>query len=101
MRVRTMPPGHVHRTLLGQKLAAPHCEIHTDVALVCLSCLGATGGAVGGLATTKAKAKASARNGRLGGRPKLAPHSPTIHKNADDPGYKLSLGGCRGCEARR
>jgi len=51
-------------------MAAPHCKIHPKVALICPACAGARGAAAPG-ATSKAKAKASKRNGRLGGRPTL------------------------------
>jgi hypothetical protein len=51
---------------------APHCRIHPHVALVCPSCLAGRNKGV----TSTAKAKASKRNGRLGGRPKLPKHSP-------------------------
>jgi hypothetical protein len=53
--------------------AAPHCEIHPHVKMVCPACMGASAAGV----TSKAKAKASARNGKLGGRPKLEKHSRT------------------------
>jgi len=52
---------------------SPHCKIHPQTELICPSCVAARNAGV----TSKAKAKASARNGRLGGRPKLPKHSAT------------------------
>jgi hypothetical protein len=52
----------------------PHCHIHTDVALICPSCRAIAGGRATKGITSKAKARASAANGRLGGRPKLPKH---------------------------
>jgi len=43
----------------------PNCKLHPHTQLVCPSCIAAKNAGV----TSKAKAKASARNGRLGGRP--------------------------------
>jgi hypothetical protein len=45
----------------------PNCAIHPDVELVCPSCFAAKGGAATKGVTSPAKA--SAKNGRLGGRP--------------------------------
>jgi hypothetical protein len=78
-----------------------HCEIHTDVKLVCPSCLAAKGGAATKGLTSKAKAKSSANNGRLyGGRPKLPKHSVRIHGKGDRR-FKITFSDCRGCIARK
>ncbi len=79
---------------------ATHCKIHPNVAPVCPACFAAKGGAATAGISSKAKAKASASNGRLGGRPKLAPHSPTAHKTFGDPGVTKRVPQCAGCTAR-
>jgi hypothetical protein len=55
-------------------MSAPHCHKHPHVKLICPACAGA--------ATSEAKAKSSAANGRLGGRPKLPKHTcnPALRK---------------------
>jgi len=55
-------------------MSTAHCKLHPDVSLVCPACLGAAGGAATAGITSKAKARASKRNGRLGGRPPLPKH---------------------------
>jgi len=55
---------------MPQNAKMPHCPIHHDVSLVCPACLGARTAGI----TSKAKARASKRNGRLGGRPPLPKH---------------------------
>jgi len=46
-----------------------YCTEH-NVKLICPAAMGAAGGKIGGRARTRAKKKSSARNGKLGGRPK-------------------------------
>ena len=77
----------------------PFCKLHPDVEPVCPSCRAAKGGAATAGVTSKAKAKSSARNGRLGGRPKLAPHSAGMH-GKDDPRFQDIVDGCLGCQER-
>lgn len=78
-------------------MKAPHCRKHPEVALVCPACMGASTAGV----TSKAKAKASARNGRLGGRPKLPKHSQIVHTMAGDASFVKRLENCQGCQARQ
>jgi hypothetical protein len=73
---------------------APHCHIHPDVALICPSCRSAKGGAATKGVTSKVKARASVRNGRLGGRPKLPTHAPGCHQQATGRYTK----GCPRCQ---
>jgi hypothetical protein len=79
----------------GREIAvSPDCDHHDP--LVCPACLAAKGGRIGGVARSRAKRKSSRANGKLGGRPKLPPHSKTCQ--AVLPGeYDRT---CAGCEAR-
>ena len=61
----------VRKIMARNSTAAPHCEIHPHVKMICPACVGASAAGI----TSKAKARASARNGKLGGRPKLPEHS--------------------------
>ena len=83
------------------KTEGPHCKIHPEVTLICPACRSAKGGAHSKGVSSKAKAKASARNGRLGGRPKLPEHSAMQHKIAGDPSFTKRLEHCAGCLARQ
>jgi hypothetical protein len=76
-----------------------HCKIHPDKELVCPSCQAAKAGAASAGVTSAAKAKASARNARLGGRPKLPKHSVRLHGKGDRR-FRSVVAGCVGCEAR-
>jgi hypothetical protein len=87
----------------------PHCPIHPDVALICPCCRPdlvidrAKGGRNSRGVTSKAKAKASARNGRKGGRPPLPKHSAKCQANrldTDATGDDFVTVGCPRCEAR-
>jgi len=60
------PDGKKHSTQYSEGNSfMPNCKLHPHTQLVCPSCIAAKNAGV----TSKAKAKASARNGRLGGRP--------------------------------
>lgn len=75
----------------------PHCRIHPRVALICPACQGAKTKGV----TSLRKAKASAKNGRLGGRPKLPKHSVKCQANrldTDAHGNDFITVGCPRCE---
>lgn len=56
------------------RVVMPNCRLHTKTKMICPACVGAAGGAHTAGVTTPAKARSSARNGRLGGRPPN--HSP-------------------------
>ena len=64
----------------------PRCPIH-QTKLICPACIGAT--------TSIAKAEASARNGRLGGRP---PSHLSACQHRETGRYTPN---CRGCEYLR
>jgi len=69
----------------------------------CQHCMAAAGGRATRGHSTRAKRRASRANGALGGRPKLPPHSPILHKMAGDRGpryQKADVGGRPGCVAR-
>lgn len=50
-------------------MKCPHCQQVIDNALIAAE-MGRVGGAIGGKSTSEAKRKASAENGKRGGRPK-------------------------------
>jgi hypothetical protein len=87
---------------MPQNAKMPHCPIHHDVSLVCPACLGARTAGI----TSKAKARASKRNGRLGGRPKLPEHvrgclvDPKTSSLIDRAKYRFTLG-CPRCDYDR
>jgi hypothetical protein len=56
-------------------MSRPFCKIHPHLAPICPGCRAASGGTASAGITSKAKAKASAANGRLGGRPPLPRHT--------------------------
>lgn len=72
-------------------MAVPKCPKHKTT-LVCPACIAERGRGV--------PKPASARNGRLGGRPRLPPHNVAAHAAAGDVLLKKRVAPCAGCEAR-
>ena len=73
----------------------PKCPIHR-VVLTCASCRAAASAAGNKGVSTKAKARAAKRNGRLGGRPPN--HSPECEVNEAAHQTGISTKGCPRCQ---